>query len=643
MRASSILSLALGLSVAQAAVNPADVLSVVEKRVDPASGLEVRSIWDTIWNDIKSAADCTACEAVLTLLKGVAAFGDNFFVEVLTEICDLSGAEDDDVCSGVLSLEGPIIANDIRKMSIGSKTSELFCITFLGLCSYPAVDAFTVPFPTAKSAATRPVSSGKDPIYVVHYSDIHIDPFYVAGSASNCTKPICCRDYTSASSPGNNNSPAGPYGDHNCDVPISLEDSMYAAIKKLVPDAAFGIFTGDIVDHAVWNTSESQNIIDMNDAYTRMKNSGMLPTIFATAGNHEASPVNSFPPPAIGNESQWVYDTLASDWSQWIGTSGASSVESIGAYSVQYGSTKLRVISLNTNMYYIENFYLYEPTMEQDPAGQFAWLVSELSAAEAAGERVWIIGHMPLGLSDAFHDPSNYFDQIVNRYEATIAAMFFGHTHEDHFQISYSDYNARTAANARAVSYIMPSLTPTSGHPTFRVYTVDPETFGVLDATTYYADMSQPTYQTAGPAWSVYYSAKAAYGGLVDPPVAADDAAAELTPAFWHNVTAALAADPASFDAYYARKTRGWDVAACAGACAAAEVCALRAARAQDNCVVPTPGVHFSKRADEGTLAHHRDECGVSVARNSLSSLVVQREALEHLEGRLSEKRRMAV
>ena len=31
---------------------------------------------------------------------------------------------------------------------------------------------------------------------------------------------------------------------------------MYAAIKKLVPDVAFTIFTGDIVDHAVWNTSE---------------------------------------------------------------------------------------------------------------------------------------------------------------------------------------------------------------------------------------------------------------------------------------------------------------------------------------------------------------------------------------------------
>ena len=35
---------------------------------------------------------------------------------------------------------------------------------------------------------------------------------------------------------------------------------MYAAIKDMFPDAAFSIFTGDIVEHAVWNTSQPTNI-----------------------------------------------------------------------------------------------------------------------------------------------------------------------------------------------------------------------------------------------------------------------------------------------------------------------------------------------------------------------------------------------
>jgi sphingomyelin phosphodiesterase len=47
--------------------------------------------------------------------------------------------------------------------------------------------------------------------------------------------------------------------------------------------------------------------------------------------------------------------------------------------------------------------------MESDPSGQLAWLASELEAAETAGERVWLMGHMPMGSTDAFHDQSQYF------------------------------------------------------------------------------------------------------------------------------------------------------------------------------------------------------------------------------------------
>lgn len=64
--------------------------------------------------------------------------------------------------------------------------------------------------------------------------------------------------------------------------------------------------------------------------------------------------------------------------------------------------------------------------MEYDPDGQLAWLVSELQAAETAGQRVFVIGHMPFGTNDSLHDGSNYLGQILDRYDATIAALFFG-------------------------------------------------------------------------------------------------------------------------------------------------------------------------------------------------------------------------
>ena len=52
--------------------------------------------------------------------------------------------------------------------------------------------------------------------------------------------------------------------------------------------------------------------------------------------------------------------------------------------------------------------------MERDPSGALAWLVSELEAAEDAGERVWLLGHMPLGTTDVFHDQSQYFGEIFS-------------------------------------------------------------------------------------------------------------------------------------------------------------------------------------------------------------------------------------
>lgn len=316
-------------------------------------------------------------------------------------------------------------------MSIPSHTAQIFCTTFFGLCAYPPITPYTVPFPSPKPATTRPAPSGQAPLQIVHFSDIHVDQFYETGASYNCTKPICCRNYIAADAPGNNNYPAGPFGNPLCDAPVGLEQSMYAAIASIAPDAALTLFTGDIVDHAVWLVTEPQNLLDINDAISRMSG---LNNVLGTLGNHESAPVNFYPPKALDitgtSSQQWLYNAVSSGWEHWIGGDAAAQVQDFGAYSTLVGN--LRVISLNTNLWYIENFYLYEPTIETDPSGQLAWLVTELQAAETAGERVYIIGHMPLGLSDAFRDASNYFDQIVNRYSATIAALFFGNKYLFH-------------------------------------------------------------------------------------------------------------------------------------------------------------------------------------------------------------------
>lgn len=563
---------------------------------------------------IEDLAECSACQALLVVLQALAHLGNDAFVSVITDVCEGLGVEDKDVCAGAIGLEGPILAHDLRGMDIPSKTSELFCLTVFGLCQWPEVDtSYSVAVSQKPANATRPQPSGQAPLKVVHISDIHVDRNYTTGASYNCTKNICCRPYTASDEPGATDYPAGPYGNSACDSPVSLEESLYAAIGDLVPDRAFTIFTGDVVEGAVWLVTDGEVTGDLDDAYGRMQGLGQT---YAVIGNHDSSPVNSFPPSAVDTtiSTQWAYDTLSSDIEGWVGAAAAAQASSnFGSYSMTAeGHPGLRIISVNTNFWYRQNFWLYERDLEHDPSGALAWLAAELEAAEAAGERAWVLGHMPLGSGDAFHDQSHYFDGIVQRFEGTIAALFYGHTHKDEFEVAYSDYSGRSASTATMASYIAPALTPTSGNPTFRVYDVDPVTFGVLDYTVYYANLSSPTYQTDGPKWEVLYGVKEAYGSLLN----YTDPAAELTPAFWHNLTELFESDDAVFQEYYARKTRNYGSSACTGDCKTTEICELRAAESQYNCGTIKPGINLRRSkarrgvGDGGVVdAHGFHEC----------------------------------
>ncbi|KAJ5712779.1 hypothetical protein N7493_009247 [Penicillium malachiteum] len=547
--------------------------------------------WITsIWDDFKEAVDCASCQVLLGGLKLVAAFGESFMEDVLIGICDISGAEDSDVCAGVIANEGSAVHYSLTNLEIGSHTAKTFCASLVGLCDYPAIRPYNLTFPVPKPPTSRPPPSGKPAIKVVHFSDTHVDLSYATGSNYDCSKPICCRSYTEEDAPGNTSSPCGEWGNTKCDPPHRLQESMNAAIADLNP--AFSIYTGDVVAHDVWLVNKAEALEDFNATYSAMETVGR---VYAALGNHDTAPLNLFPSNQLPSEynPQWAYDALTSNWLALTEIPSIETANQHGSYSAIHPNSNLRIISYNSIFYYKYNFFAYTEPMEHDPSSQFEWLVSELHEAEISNQRVWLISHIPSGNADHFHDHSHYFDQIVQRYEATIAALFFGHTHTDEFQISYSNYSAQNWDTAIAMGYIAPSMTPTSGPPSFRIYDIDPVTFGVLDFTQYIANISDPSYQIQ-PEWVPYYFAKADYGTKLEFPVT--DKYSELTPAFWHNVTVAMENDPALFRDFWARRTRGFQVPECEGDCVSDEICALRGADAQYNCFVEKVGFSFEKR-----------------------------------------------
>ncbi|THH12668.1 hypothetical protein EW146_g7480 [Bondarzewia mesenterica] len=586
-------------------------------------------IFDSILTALEHATTCAACHAVLLPpLQFLAQLGNDAFVDVLVELCQTLKLEDDDVCAGAIGLEGPLIAHALRQIDAIGTTATKFCDAVVGLCQVralslkfnpalcshtykpPPITPFTVDFPKpAPSNSTKFVSKGKIPFQVVHFSDVHIDRSYTVGSDANCTKPICCRNF--ADKTGAVTEPAGPFGNSKCDSPGILGQSLLHATKQLAEQSKFSIFTGDVIDHSVWLVNKSGVTSDLVEWNAQMFASLGTPFHissdgvyeFLLVGNHESAPANSFPRNTTDTtiDSQWVFDTQSAGWEGWISAMAAEQMDHMsGSYAIVVPDTSLR----------------------PDPNGILSFIVSQLQAAEDASQRAWIIGHIPLGHEDTLEDQSNYYDQIVQRYKDTIAAQFFGHTHVDEFQIAYSDWNNQTIVTADSISFIAPALTPTSGNPAFKLYDVDPDTYEVMDAKvfigTQYLRSNLPNITSDKTAiWELYYSARASYGPLVGPLSPTDP----LDASFWHALTEVFESNDDAFQLYNARKSRGLSVNPCTSDCKTVTICDMRAARSQDNCDIPSPGLQFKRNEHRGRRAVSRNCEGVGLS-HMLSSLV---------------------
>lgn len=94
--------------------------------------------------------------------------------------------------------------------------------------------------------AADPNREQRPTIKFVHFTDIHMDPYYVAGSNKSCTDVICCR--ASDGFPTDPAEQAAPLGTFGCDVPFDVVTRMGEIInREIKPDVI--LWTGDIVPH----------------------------------------------------------------------------------------------------------------------------------------------------------------------------------------------------------------------------------------------------------------------------------------------------------------------------------------------------------------------------------------------------------
>jgi len=133
--------------------------------------------------------------------------------------------------------------------------------------------------------------------------------------------------------------------------------------------------------------------------------------------------------------------------------------------------------------------------------------LDELTKAEAANEKVWIIGHIPCtATSSVIDDYCLQYTAIVNRFNDTVTGQFFGHTHTDEFVIFYNNNS-----NPTSVQFIAPSVTTfTNINPSFRIFEYDTSTYELLDLYQYHTNLTQANINNS-PTWTLTYQATKEY------------------------------------------------------------------------------------------------------------------------------------
>ncbi|EEC08556.1 sphingomyelin phosphodiesterase, putative, partial [Ixodes scapularis] len=494
---------------------------------------------------VVSPKACDVCNSVAKMLLDYLNSGKSIqaLIKLLQGVCAFFKLAGPETCNGAIDLYKDEVIYIMRNLK--APPHELCTVVMGSSCGPLAspVHNWTVPLngrpkPAVDARTGRGLTRH---LRVLHVSDTHYDPEYEPGSNGDCPEPMCCRG-ANGKAPSDETK-AGKWGYlGKCDIPLRTLESMlqHASQNHKASGARIDmiLWTGDLPPHDPWKATKEETISNLRVTSQLIRKYFPTATVLPAIGNHEAVPINSFPVPNKGNYTvQWLYDEFANHWMDFLPQSTKPTIKRGAFYSIQAGKG-LRVISLNTNLCYIYNWWLlYNST---DPKGQLHWLVDELQRAEDAGDKVFIMGHVAPVHLECITAWANSFRRIANRYESTIVAHFYGHTHFDHFHLFYDE---KDESRPTGVAYMGPSVTTfVETNPSYRVYTVDgvgdKPSWEVVDHETYWMDLAA-TNRDDKPRWALQYAAKKHYG------------LKSLSPRHWHELAERFNKDDNLFQDYY--------------------------------------------------------------------------------------------
>jgi sphingomyelin phosphodiesterase acid-like 3 len=238
------------------------------------------------------------------------------------------------------------------------------------------------------------------------------------------------------------------------------------------------------------------------------------------------SPTSGLPSPAF-------LASYASTWSEAISRRGAAAPQatsgSTGSYSTSFPiDPRGRFISLYTQPWAAECTTGCGTGAGSPGVAELAWLSTQLAEARARGQRVWLLGHIPPGVSApgtagnlaagntcagslAPFYADGFATQLQDLYRQNgdlLRFGFFAHQHLDDFRLQ------RDAAGGPLFGMkLLPSITPALGNnPAFVQFSYDPEVGAITEATTYTLTNLAAASTTTPGAWAPEYRFTQAYG-----------------------------------------------------------------------------------------------------------------------------------
>ncbi|WWD17604.1 hypothetical protein CI109_102045 [Kwoniella shandongensis] len=584
-------------------------------------GKKAQALYDNVTAEIENIitgqgiANCSKCIQGLTSASRLAKAAPQLIPELLTTLCKKYAFAAGAGCNVYdENAQGPFYAQVLAYADVSGYDGQYLCQNFItkSQCARPPLPEFkpeqfwTKPKP---SDARPPIPKGTDRIKILHMSDFHVDPRYATGSEGNCTSGLCCRRGNPVASLEDGFTPSVPaprFGYFLCDTPWALGAAAVQAIPVLTGTDSndvfnMTIFTGDLVSHDPYYQLSEGYIEYTETALYDLWKQTLNPStpLYAAIGNHD-SYQQAFDSPStlsgkLKKQFSWNYDHLAKLWQKegWIDHEAAGLAKRhYGAYSVQHAPT-LKIITLNTDLWYRANIFAFINSTQSDNFGFLKFLAEELQECEDKGSRAYVVGHVLSGWdgSNPLPGPTDAFYQIVDRYSHIIAGLFWGHTHEDQNLIYYGNNGTDiSAATAQNVGWIGPSITPlTNLNSGFRLYEVDAETWDILDAHTWYSNVSSfaelDSQIDIGATYSYEYNTRQAYGANITWP---DNAPLNAT--WWHKVTEQMEIDNGKlvnlYNAHQGKQTTV-GVNCTSNACIEAKICYIRSGSgplALDNC-----------------------------------------------------------